>query len=186
MGKNYENRFLYRLVKVAYYLLLVVAVLVSLFGAWESIPASVTDNDKSTVTCADGNTYSFRTIGVYTSFTEGKKLDGYGDSKAGKFCMENKIITIKNSKTGNQIEVRNSDLSKYGVEESVVNDSYQHSVKYVETVQGSWFDPVMWVFLGVGGSYAVLNLLREALNYLFIGKSFNFEWIPIGIRGNKK
>jgi len=51
----------------------------------------------------------------------------------------------------------------------------QFSSYYGEMV-GSWWNTFLLWVLGIGGSYLVLNLLREMLNYIILGKPFDWEW----------
>lgn len=62
--------------------------------------------------------------------------------------------------------------------------SYSTKVKF-QTV-GSWTECI--IFLAISGIiiYALLNIMKETLLYLFVGKKFSWNWVGIRSRANIK
>jgi hypothetical protein len=52
-----------------------------------------------------------------------------------------------------------------------------YEIDFGYKLDGTWLNPLGFLFLGIGSSYVILNILRETLIYLFFGKKFDWEWI---------
>lgn len=176
---DYENRFLYRLVKVTYYLALVSAIgIFSLFG-WYSRPTTTVDREKSTIVCKHlGVTpedttdhYLLEQTNIYPSTEEKEQLSDTNDQKVTNFCKEMTINRVLS-----KYSPQEQTIHRPTVTESVSVGYRGYSFNFVGKTEGSWNDVILWLVFGVGGSYVVLNLIRETLNYLFLGKQFDLKW----------
>ncbi len=173
------------MVKVAYYLFLLTAILIAVLGAWESRPIPTVDREKSTITCVtNGKSYSLATVQMYGSLDE-IPLGNYDFDKGNEFCLKNKTYYLENENPNSdwQIVAKYDELPNYGIEKPTVESmaakgdySYKFSINIVEKIQGSWDDSLLWLVLVIGGAFIILNIIREALNYLFLGKEFDFQW----------
>jgi len=92
------------------------------------------------------------------------------DGRKYKFTDSGIYLSSKDSKLSSYQEDKASTLCS--------NSGWStYYLDIVENTYGSWFRSVLWWSLGIIGSYIFLNLIRETLNYLFLGKSFDWEWV---------
>jgi hypothetical protein len=185
MNNKYEKNFLYRLIKVSYVIALIFSIVVSVAMSWESIPERVVDRDKSTITCISNNkTYSLRTVNMYGSL--GKPPFTLADfAKGSDFCLRNKTYKVTTGSTDWKVlDVEYNDLPKYGLEKPSVESmaakgdySYKFRINIVEKTIGNWINVGAWLIFGISISYTLLSIIRETLNYVFLGKPFDFEWV---------
>lgn len=182
---NLEDKLLYRLVKVIYIITFLLVSLMVIAEGWWFKPVLIVDSDKSTITCSNGKSYSFNTVGISASLSEAKQLDSYNDRKAREFCKEFETYIIENKQTGEQQGIKYSDFPKY----NLINpdlDRVSYSFNLVESTTGSWTNVILRWTLGIAISYVILNLIRETLNYILFGKPFDWLWllIPIATRAS--
>lgn len=159
---NLENSLLYRLIKVLYIIVLLLAVIFALVLGWEGKPQSIVDDEKSYIACYNGNTYKLDANGIYVYSMDATQLNIYDDVAARKLC---------------QYGLKNDYSTYYNNLKTSANINYQ--LKLVEGTSGSWTAAFETWVIGILGSFVVLNLLRETLNYIFFGKSFDWMWLLI-------
>jgi len=160
---NWEEKFLFRLVKVVYVLALLVSIFLVAVEGWYSRPISYVDDDKSTLSCDNGRRYTLSSVRIYIySTTEGGTLDASDDRHAKVICAYGIV---------------DDSITRYNLP-----STNNYKVNYVYSVRGSWQSALLWWIGGFLGVYIVLNLMREALNYIFVGRPFQLDWL----RKNRK
>ena len=159
---DYENKFIYRLILVVTVLAFLGASGISLVAGWYSKPTPEVDDKNTYLTCENGKSYNLNANKIYVYSVKTTSLSSYQDVEARKLCA---------------YEV----LNDYSVEYLNLKIPLQknYTLHIAERVRGGWFDAALWVVLGIGGSYIVLNLIRETLNYVFLGKKFDWVWLAI-------
>lgn len=158
--KFLEKKFLYRIVKVNYVLAFIFFGFIVFIVGWNSKPEEYIDEDKSHLTCTNGKKYALNSSKIYL-FSSDSELSEYDDERARKVCA---------------YAIVDDYLNKYKTPES---QNYQ--VTLVNSIRGSWGSAVMWWTLGLGGVYIVLNLIKETLLYVFLGKKFSWRWLQDSI-----
>lgn len=163
--KNLENKILFRLVKTAYVVCLVATFLFVLFLGWSEKPTPSVNSKKSALVCENGKKYLLYDAKIYL-FSKVESLDESDDSTARKLC---EYGVLNDYSPG----YRNLKMPQYK----------NYSLNLVESIDGSWFSVLIWWVLGFSGSYILLNVFRETLNYILFGKKFDWVWllIPIGV-----
>lgn len=157
---NIEDKLLYRLVKVAYIIVLLIGILIVGAIGWSSKPETYIDSDKSSLSCDNGKKYTLDSLGIYL-ITDDTRLDTYDDRRAKIACTYG---------------VKDDYITQYKLP-SVAN----YQVNYVNSIRGSWKSALFWWLLGFLGAYITLNLIRETLNYILFGKPFDWLWLLIPI-----
>ncbi len=159
-----EGKLLFRLIRVVYVLALIGAVLSFATIGWVSRPQPEVDEEKSYLACDNGKNYKLSANGIYVYSVNTTLLSSYQDVEARKLCA---------------YDVTNDYSTSYSNLETPTNQNYQ--LKIIEATRGSWGIAVLWWALGIGGAYVVLNLIRETINYILFGKSFDWLWLLIPI-----
>lgn len=156
---DYEGKFLYRLVKVAYSICLLIGIIFSLGMAWNSRPTQVFDSEKSTVVCDNGKNYSVDKTGVYIF-----------DTKAS--LSKDDVVELKKLCLYGFVNNYSNEYDKLITPDQI---NYKFSVK--TKTEGGWPTAIGWAVLGSLIVYIILNIARETLNYLLIGKPFDWIWL---------
>lgn len=166
-----EQKFLFRLIKVTYYVALIIGIFfIGIFG-WETKPTKYQDISKSYIVCPNGNKYLINDFKIYSSY-----ISPENDLSIKTVCHGN-IAKIRNTKTGEEKEVTLSELSQYGVSiESKVKDT-KYEIVYVNSTRGSWRSVILWWIVGSYILYIVLNIIKETLLYMFFGKKFSWDFL---------
>lgn len=174
---NLEQKFTFRLVKVAYILALFCGIVfVGLIG-WSEKPYNAVDNAKSTITCNGGKSYSFNSVGIYP-IGGATTLDSFDNEEAGKFCMEHYTYSYtQNSNPNKQLTATFSQLPSLGLSASQYPVASWFTYSMSHYVQGSWTNVILWLVIGFLVVYIVLNIIRETLNYIFFGRHFQWDWL---------
>lgn len=158
-NEKYEGKFFYRIIKVAYYLFLLILVGLSFAQGWDSRPRQLVQDSKSSISCTNGKIYKFEGSGVFL-YEKGDEPSYSDDLDLRKLCAYG--VTNDYSATYNKLQT--PELKNY-----TLNLSYKDD--------GSWLSVAGWSIIGSLISYAVLNIIRETLNYMFLGKKFDWEWL---------
>lgn len=175
---DFESKFFYRLIKVAYMLALIIAVLGSIAFGIEQIPTKVLDYDNSTLNCVDGKKYSL----IYTDIVFAgikDKEDSFDAREAGDYCLKFHTYRIRNNTTNEEKDVDYAQMLAYNLDPIYAKDGTNlrsHTYTLVEKTEGNWTEVIKILALGTGISYAVLNLIKETLFYVFLGKKFSWKW----------
>lgn len=154
--KNLENNFIYRFVKVVYILSFLAVSLIIIAIGWTTKPTKYVDNQKSYLACENGKSYTLETAKVYV-WSGDTELSGYNEADARKVCA---------------YAIADDYLDKY---ETPTNRNYTLNLTYA--TRGSWISTILIWGIGISASYVVLNLARETLLYIFLGKKFSWEWL---------
>ncbi len=158
--KNLEEKVLFRLIKVVYVVTLLLSVLVLLWAGWDSRPKPKVD-DRSHIACDNGEIYLLNKNRFYL-FSVEDTFSSSEDVEARKLC---------------EYKVLNDYSTKYRNLETPASQNYQ--LKVIEGTRGSWGNAFLWWVLGISGAYVALNLIRETLNYILFGKSFDWLWLIV-------
>lgn len=163
-NKDYSRNFFFRLIKVAYILGLLAIWFIIIFVGWTEKPTPYLDSEKSLISCANGKSYTLDKAKIYL-FYKTENLDQNDEIEARKLCAYGVINDYSS-------EYRNLQIPQ----------SKNYSLKQFESIRGSWTTLLLIWVLGISISYIVLSLIRETLNYIFLGKSFDGNWffIPLG------
>lgn len=159
MEKNYEEYLVYRLIKTLYILALIFVVVCSLLMGWEARQKQVTDLDKSSIICDNNKVYSIQTAGFF--YYDGlTSLSTSDEKEARKLCAYG---------------VLNDYSDKY--ENLITPANRNYKLNTILKSEGSWLTTIAWVVLGSLLGYIVLSLMRETVNYVLLGKRFDWLWL---------
>lgn len=163
-NKNLENKVLYRLIKVAYVLIFILISAFFVLTGWFAKPKAIVDDDNSYINCTLGKSYVLGNVNLHVYSVTDTQIEPYYEKEARILCAYG---------------VLNDYSSNY---RNIQAPSYQnYTLRLQKKTIGSWESAILWWVLGVGGSYIVLNIIRETLNYIFFGKSFDWLWLIIPI-----
>jgi hypothetical protein len=163
--KKLEDNLLYRLIKVLNIIALLACFLITLVVGWTFKPQTLADVSSSYIACNNGRRFSLRELNIYMLSSNKDSLTTNQDLTAKKNCM------LENGRyLGNMYD------TEYFPKSAVpVTKNYQLII--VNRVTGSWMNALLTWFIGIIGSYFVLNIIRETTNYVLFGKPFDWLWI---------
>lgn len=157
---NLEEKFAYRAIKVLYILSFALVILISGVIGWDSKPQKYIDSSLSYIQCSNGNKYTFDAVGIY-AYSK-KQFTEYNDRDARFACAYAKKYDYSNNLP--------------------IPNQKNYTTSFIESVRGSWGAAIAWWFFGVLGGYILLNVAKETLLYLFLGKKFDWSWLASLIR----
>jgi len=148
-----ESKFVYRLIKVCY----IIVFFLSQFFNYALLEKPSEIYTKNTyLNCSDGKKYKI------TPDPYGEILTKEEKSEFRKICLYG--ITDKD-----KIKSMYDPLS----------ENYTLNQSEKSEIVGSWWTVIWNLLLGALIGYVLLNILREGLNYLFLGVGFAFNWLGI-------
>jgi hypothetical protein len=154
--QNYEDHFFYRLVKVAYVVgSLIIGFLIIVIG-WTYKPTEFTDGTKSYLACSNGKKYSLETAKIIV-WSNNKTLNSYADKEARKVCAYSVVEDYSDKYPTPQYK--------------------NYTLNLVNGSRGSWWIVLLVWTIGLSLLYAILNIFRETLLYMVLGKKFSWEWL---------
>lgn len=194
-----EQKFLFRLIKVAYVIaFLFLAVYIGILG-WSQKPYKYIDTNKSYVTClSNNNTYTYSTVDDYINKVPNSyELNLYDQkSKANYLCERVIEDNLKYRKRAYPFDLEKEIFSEYdqkwypNTEENrtiIINNVKNkfpagiYKLNNIYSKKGSWSTVVKWWILGFVSIHIVLNLIKEILLYVFLGKEFSWKWLKFWV-----
>ena len=152
---DYEKSFLYRLIQFLYVSAFIIGLLLVVYIGYQEKPHKVVNNEKSLIKCNNGRNFTFSSINIFV-FDKNSSLSNYEDVAARKAC-------------------------EYGIKDDYSNSYKTPAVNYqaiaTSEIQGSWGDVIAWWFGGLVIIFFGINIIRESLLYIFLGKKFSWDWI---------
>lgn len=189
--------FIKRLLNVIYVITLILLLSISILVVYVNKPTRQQDLQKSTINCFNGKKYSLQTleITIYSS-EDGKTYTGWGDEeemKARSTCFEkyidyNEVIKVGADDQGlmDFIKVNPyiglintpSEIKEFQIK-LLSDNKNQRNFKqdFYSKTNGHWGISLGWGILTFIIGYIVINLIKETLLYLFLGKKFTFKWL---------
>jgi len=158
-----EGKFLYRLIKVLYFLALIVVGSCVLFLGWGERPIRSINREESYLICQ--NRYRLSETNVYPD--EARVLSGHQNDEARELCIS--LFRSKALATG---------ASNYEIDEflrSRASDISKHSLDLQYEIKGSWGDAFRFWSIGLALAYFTLTLIRKTLLYVVFGEKFSWE-----------
>ena len=152
---NYENNFVYRLIQFLYVSIFILGIILVVYIGYQGKPHEVVSNQKSYLECTNGKTISFESANIFV-FDKTQPLASYEDINARKACEYN---------------IKDDYSNKYKT------PALNYKAKVVSEIQGSWEDVIAWWFGGLVVIFFGLNIAKESLLYVFIGKKFSWNWL---------
>lgn len=153
--RPYEHYFFYRFVKVVFVTSLVFGFIFSLGLGMALRPSVDLDLNSSFIACDNGKYYGLTPLNLF--FKDGEhELDPVSDSIARKMCEYGTAVDTEHYR------YETPDTKNY-----TLGLSYQK--------EGSWWRACVAMLLSALGVFVILNLLKDTLLYLVLGKPFTWS-----------
>lgn len=162
MNEYLTNSPWYRFLKVAYIAAYLIGLLFVGIIANSVAPRQVTESDKTSIVCDNGETYNLSRSKLYEFQLE--EVGSDEDLKVRRACQSNHIVT--NNETNEKFTVRPEKLASYGLEVPAIPATKNYTIKHVYKTVGSWNSVVAWFLVGTAILFVVVEIIKSASLYI--------------------
>lgn len=154
---------LYRLLKVVYFCLIFITIIIAFSVLWSYKPERILDYVQ--INCFGGKSYNSDSQGIYL-YSE--YVSDSDDGKIRYLCAD-EVVKLRNIRTGEVKEVLKDTISPLDYNNKL-KKNYSLSFKY--KIRGDWFTSIVYFVLVLIIGFVILEIIKRTLRYIFVGKSF--------------
>lgn len=170
-----EKNILFRVIKVSYYSLLVLAFLFVLILGLSFRKITYLDTTKSYIECYNGKQHSFSSINILTA-------DGLENIQVKKSIFERCLgYFMGQAKKEGYIDKEITDFLK----NKGVDMAKPYTFKLVYSSYGSLSKVLLVWFLGSVLAFSTISIATEVLLYIFFGRRMTWMWLQLLINFGK-
>lgn len=170
---NLENKFAYRLIRLSYYVGIILCTIIFSSSLYDEFVDFPIDNNRSYVSCNNGKKYLFKDIHINLNFFwSGVSLDDDDTEKAKKNCQ-----TFPNNLPPELEKYKNNNEIDWDVYMGTKN---KYTSDYSLVLMRDWFqlsETTLYTFFNFLIVFFIINIIQEALLYLFFGKRLTWKGV---------